>query len=86
MCGNCGILRVDGAAVDRSVLRALDGALVHRGPESHGAYIEGSIGLAMRRLAVIDLAGGDQPIANEARSVQVIENAEIDNYPGAMAG
>jgi asparagine synthase (glutamine-hydrolysing) len=54
--------------------------LVHRGPDSDGSVIDGPCGLAMRRLSIIDLAGGDQPIANEDGRIQVIQNGEIYNY------
>jgi asparagine synthase (glutamine-hydrolysing) len=55
-------------------------ALVHRGPDSAGSFVDGSVALAMRRLSIIDLAGGDQPIGNEDGSIQVIQNGEIYNY------
>ncbi len=54
--------------------------LVHRGPDSAGEYFEGPLGMAMRRLSIIDLAGGDQPLANEDGSVQAIQNGEIYNF------
>jgi asparagine synthase (glutamine-hydrolysing) len=54
--------------------------LVHRGPDSDGSVIDGPCGLAMRRLSIIDLAGGDQPIANEDGRIQVVQNGEIYNY------
>ncbi len=80
MCGICGILRLDGSAPDRGVLESMNGALTHRGPDSAGSFLEGPVGLAMRRLSIIDLVGGDQPIGNEDGSVQVIQNGEIYNY------
>jgi asparagine synthase (glutamine-hydrolysing) len=58
--------------------------LVHRGPDSDGSVIDGPCGLAMRRLSIIDLAGGDQPIANEDGRIQVIQNGEIYNYRELM--
>lgn len=54
--------------------------LFHRGPDSGGTFVDGSVGLAARRLAIIDLAGGDQPIANEDRSIHVVQNGEIYNF------
>ena len=58
--------------------------LVHRGPDSDGSMIDGPCGLAMRRLSIIDLAGGDQPIGNEDDRIQVIQNGEIYNYGELM--
>jgi asparagine synthase (glutamine-hydrolysing) len=55
--------------------------LVHRGPDSDGSFLDGPVGLAARRLAIIDLAGGDQPIANEDGTVTVVQNGELYNYP-----
>ena len=66
MCGICGLVSLDGAtAPDPAALAAMNETLVHRGPDSDGIVIDGPGGLAMRRLSIIDLAGGDQPIANE---------------------
>jgi asparagine synthase (glutamine-hydrolysing) len=58
--------------------------LVHRGPDSDGSIIDGPCGLAMRRLSIIDLAGGDQPISNEDGRIQVVQNGEIYNYRELM--
>src|SRR5438128_1301024 len=55
--------------------------LVHRGPDSAGEHVEGGVGLAARRLSIIDLEHGDQPIANEDGSCVVVQNGEIYNYP-----
>src|ERR671932_1413207 len=81
MCGICGMASLDGARPpDRDVLEAMSAALVHRGPDSDGLVVDGPVGLAARRLSIIDLAGGDQPIANEDGSVHVVQNGEIYNY------
>src|SRR5713226_5643492 len=79
MCGICGIASARGA-VDPERLAAMSATLVHRGPDSDGSFVDGPIGLAARRLAIIDLAEGDQPIANEDGSVVVVQNGEIYNY------
>jgi asparagine synthase (glutamine-hydrolysing) len=80
MCGICGLVSLNGAPVDRSVLDEMSAALFHRGPDSEGVFVENGTGIAARRLAIIDLATGDQPIANEDGSVTVIQNGEIYNY------
>jgi asparagine synthase (glutamine-hydrolysing) len=85
MCGICGLVSLDGAtAPDPAALAAMNETLVHRGPDSDGSVISGPCGLAMRRLSIIDLAGGDQPIANEDGRIQVIQNGEIYNYRELM--
>jgi len=58
--------------------------LYHRGPDSEGVHVDGTIGIAARRLAIIDVTGGDQPIANEDGSVVVVQNGEIYNYRELM--
>src|SRR5215210_6505712 len=80
MCGICGVLHADGRPVDRDALGAMNDTLRHRGPDSDGMLVEGPVGLAMRRLSIIDLEGGDQPIFNEDRSIAVVQNGEIYNY------
>jgi asparagine synthase (glutamine-hydrolysing) len=79
VCGICGIASAQGA-VDPERLAAMSAALVHRGPDSDGVLVDGAIGLAARRLSIIDLETGDQPIANEDGSVHVVQNGEIYNY------
>ena len=80
MCGICGIVSLNGAKIEGSVLESMNETLVHRGPDSGGSFVDGAVGLAARRLAIIDLAGGDQPIANEDGSITVVQNGEIYNY------
>jgi asparagine synthase (glutamine-hydrolysing) len=80
MCGIAGIIRWDGAPVAEAELRAMCGAMIHRGPDDQGLYVNGSVGLGMRRLSIIDIAGGHQPVPNEDRSVWVVFNGEIYNY------
>ena len=87
MCGIAGLLSLDGAApVDRAALEAMSATLVHRGPDSDGLALEGPVGLAARRLAIIDLDTGEQPVRNEDGSVVVVQNGEIYNYAELRAG
>ncbi len=58
--------------------------LYHRGPDSEGTHVDGHVGIAARRLAIIDLTGGDQPITNEDGTVTVVQNGEIYNYRELM--
>ena len=80
MCGIVGIVRNDGKAIDEQLLSRMCEAIRHRGPDEDGFYINGSVGLAMRRLAIIDLKGGQQPIHNQDRSSWIVFNGEIYNY------
>lgn len=79
MCGIAGIFRSDGAEVEAAPLEALGNALAHRGPDGVGYHREGPIGLVHRRLAIIDLEGGAQPIFSHRREV-IVGNGEIYNY------
>ena len=73
MCGIYGIFgREPDRPPDAEVLTAMDTALVHRGPDGRGLHVDGSLGMGMRRLSIIDLKGGEQPISNEQRSVWVV--------------
>jgi asparagine synthase (glutamine-hydrolysing) len=80
MCGICGVISQSGAAVDRALLERMNETLVHRGPDSGGVFVDGGAGIAARRLAIIDLETGDQPLTNEDGSVAVVQNGEIYNY------
>src|SRR5258708_2043613 len=86
MCGICGAIDLTGAkAIRLDRVRAMTAAIAHRGPDGEGYYCAGGesvspLVMGMRRLSIIDLAGGDQPIGNEDGSVQIIFNGEIYNY------
>jgi asparagine synthase (glutamine-hydrolysing) len=80
MCGICGLVATGGGAPDRGALETMNETLRHRGPDSAGMVVNGPVGLAARRLSIIDLETGDQPIANEDRSVHVVQNGEIYNH------
>lgn len=80
MCGITGFVNADGRAVDRSILERMNCAIIHRGPDEDGFYVHQNVGLAMRRLAIIDLAGGQQPIHNDDRTKWLVFNGEIYNY------
>jgi len=80
MCGIVGLVRNDGKAIDEALLTRMCNAIRHRGPDEDGFYVNGSVGLAMRRLAIIDLKSGQQPIHNQDRSSWIVFNGEIYNY------
>ncbi len=81
MCGIAGIVNtLDDQPVERSPLRRMASAIAHRGPDAEGLWFGDGVGLAHRRLSIIDLASGDQPMSNEDGSIQVVFNGEIYNY------
>jgi len=80
MCGITGIVRRDGAQIDRDLLARMNDAIRHRGPDDDGFYFSDGVGLAMRRLAIIDLKSGQQPIHNADRTAWIVFNGEIYNY------
>lgn len=81
MCGIAGVLYSDPhRPPDPDVLRRMGAAIAHRGPDADGFLIDPGLGLIHRRLSIIDLAGGDQPIGNEEGSIQVVFNGEIYNH------
>jgi asparagine synthase (glutamine-hydrolysing) len=81
MCGIAGIVGSDcRTQVDPTDIRKMCAAIVYRGPDDEGIYARGPVGLGMRRLSIIDVAGGHQPIYNEDRTVWVVFNGEIYNF------
>jgi asparagine synthase (glutamine-hydrolysing) len=80
VCGIAGVVTFGGAPPTRELLKAMCDRMVHRGPDDEGYDICNGVGLGMRRLSIIDLAGGHQPIFNEDGSVRVVFNGEIYNY------
>ncbi len=82
MCGIVGVWhRADGRPVDDETLRRMNAAIIHRGPDDEGRFVDGAFGMGMRRLSINDLAGGNQPLTNEDGSVVVVCNGEIYNSP-----
>ena len=81
MCGIVGIVRLDpNDTVDEARLMQMRDALHHRGPDDEGLWVEGPVGLGHRRLAIVDVAGGHQPMANEDQTVWIVFNGEIYNH------
>ena len=80
MCGIAGIVRWDRRPVLEHEIAAMCDLMVHRGPDDHGIYADDGVGLGMRRLSIIGLESGKQPICNEDRTVWVVFNGEIYNY------
>jgi asparagine synthase (glutamine-hydrolysing) len=80
MCGIAGIIRWNNEPVVEQEIRAMCRLMVHRGPDEEGIYVNGGVALGMRRLSIIDLEGGQQPVFNEDGTVCVVFNGEIYNY------
>lgn len=78
MCGICGVLNLDGAPVGVGSIAAMNATMRHRGPDGEGEYVEGSVGLGHRRLAIVDVSGGAQPM--RVADVALVANAEIFNH------
>ena len=77
MCGICGIIR---KGDNKDIIKKMNDRIMHRGPDGEGYYIDGDIAFGHRRLSIIDLSTGDQPIYNEDNSVVTVYNGEIYNY------
>ena len=87
MCGICGIFHFDRSLhVELAPLKAMNQQIVHRGPDEEGSYVAGNIGLAMRRLSIIDLQTGKQPVTNENQTIWLVYNGEIYNHLELKAG
>src|SRR5450755_3586624 len=81
MCGICGVINLDRSShVDLAILKAMNLSILHRGPDDDGFFVSGNVGLAMRRLSIIDLQSGKQPVANEDQTIWLVYNGEIYNY------
>ena len=82
MCGIAGMVQTHGdSAVDHAAVHRMCEAIVHRGPDDEGIFVKDGVGLGMRRLSIIDLAGGHQPVFNEDKTVWIVFNGEIYNFP-----
>jgi asparagine synthase (glutamine-hydrolysing) len=81
MCGIAGIVSTENGGVDAATIRAMCQTIVHRGPDDEGVFVKGHVGFGMRRLSIIDLAGGHQPLFNEDGTVWIVYNGEVYNFP-----
>src|SRR5215210_7088078 len=82
MCGIAGIVKLNSAErVESSRLTRMRDVQRHRGPDGAGLWIDGPVGLAHRRLAILDVAGGHQPMTNEDETLWIVFNGEIYNHP-----
>ncbi len=86
MCGICGAFYTDGRRAERETLARMNQQIVHRGPDDDGFFVEGNIGLAMRRLSIIDIKTGHQPISNEENDVWIVYNGELYNHQELRKG
>jgi asparagine synthase (glutamine-hydrolysing) len=81
MCGICGIYNLDSRVpIDRAGLEAMNARIAHRGPDDEGFYVSGNLGIAMRRLSIVDLQTGQQPVTNEDETIWLVYNGEIYNH------
>jgi asparagine synthase (glutamine-hydrolysing) len=80
MCGIHGLIHLDGAPVLPAVLTAMGNVTAHRGPDDEGQHIDGACGIAMRRLSIIDLEGGHQPISTADGALTIVCNGELYNF------
>ncbi|HEX3375728.1 MAG TPA: asparagine synthase (glutamine-hydrolyzing), partial [Candidatus Acidoferrales bacterium] len=80
MCGICGVIGIQQSELAEQITRRMMGAIMHRGPDDDGLLVAPSAALGMRRLSIIDLPGGHQPVFNESRNVAVVFNGEIYNF------
>jgi len=87
MCGIAGIVSSDRSQrIEEAAVHRMCQAIVHRGPDDEGIFVKQNTGLGMRRLSIIDVAGGHQPVFNEDRSVWIVFNGEIYNFPELRRG
>src|SRR4051812_3511218 len=86
MCGICGRFNTDGRPVSPSEIAAMRDVMAHRGPDGAGLAIDGAVGLGHRRLSIIDLEGGRQPLHNEDGTITIVFNGEIYNFAEIRRG
>ncbi|MFA6316730.1 MAG: asparagine synthase (glutamine-hydrolyzing) [Elusimicrobiota bacterium] len=89
MCGICGVYDISGGPVDRGALGRMTAALAHRGPDDEGEHVDGGLGLGFRRLSILDLPGGHQPMSTPDGRLTIVFNGEIYNHQdlrGELAG
>jgi asparagine synthase (glutamine-hydrolysing) len=80
MCGIAGIYRFDKGQISESDIKKMTNSMIHRGPDDDGIFVEGALGIGMRRLSIIDVEGGHQPLTNEQGNLHLVMNGEIYNY------
>jgi asparagine synthase (glutamine-hydrolysing) len=86
MCGIAGMVETrPDRAVDRAAVHRMCEAIVHRGPDDEGIFVKDGVGLGMRRLSIIDVAGGHQPVFNEDKTIWIVYNGEVYNFPELRA-
>ncbi|MFZ0320834.1 MAG: asparagine synthase (glutamine-hydrolyzing) [Candidatus Sulfotelmatobacter sp.] len=86
MCGIAGMVQSHPqGVVERATIQRMCAAIVHRGPDDEGIFVKAGVGLGMRRLSIIDLAGGHQPVFNEDKTIWIVFNGEIYNFPELRA-
>ena len=81
MCGISGWYRRSGRPVERAVLEAQCATIVHRGPDDQGVLADGDFGFGMRRLSILDIAGGHQPMTSDDGRYAIVYNGEVFNFP-----
>ena len=80
MCGIYGVLELGGTPANPNLLMRMGDKTVHRGPDDEGRHVDGALAIGMRRLSIIDLGGGHQPLCNEDETIWLVANGEIYNY------
>src|SRR6516165_5807227 len=86
MCGIAGIVGTDRQPIDPDDIHRMCAVIAHRGPDDEGVYVNGNVALGMRRLSIIDLSTGHQPIHNEDQTIWTVFNGEIYNFGELRAG
>src|SRR5271169_6362200 len=80
MCGICGVVGIESSGVSEPLVRRMMAAIIHRGPDAEGILIAPPVAAGSRRLSIIDLPGGSQPVWNETQTLAVVYNGEIYNF------